>query len=108
MVLLLIEGFVLAKLWRNIIWIKITTVIKIPIKKWYIKIRFKVTHAELQINSAITIPRQGKTAIILVVTVIPQWDIWPRQGKWPRNPSIIVNNHINQPDVMIKKVINLI
>ena len=37
-----------------------------------IKIRFKITHAALQINSAIIIPQQGKTATILIITVIPQ------------------------------------
>ena len=35
------------------IWIKIIKPIKIPIKKWYTKIRFKITHAALQINSVI-------------------------------------------------------
>ena len=54
------------------IWIKIIKPIKIPIKKWYTKIRFKITHAALQINSAIIIPQQGKTATILIITVIPQ------------------------------------
>jgi len=47
--------------------------IKIPIAKWYTKIRFKITHPALQINSAIIIPRQGKTAITLIITIIPQW-----------------------------------
>ena len=42
------------------------------IKKWYTKIRFKITHAALQINSPIIIPQQGKTAKILIITVIPQ------------------------------------
>ena len=61
-----INGLELEKLCRITIWIKIIKPIKIPIKKWYTKIRFKITHAALQINSAIIIPQQGKTATILI------------------------------------------
>ena len=71
-VLLLIKGFELEKLWRNNIWIKIIKAITIPIKKWYIKIRFKIHHAAHRINSAMTLPQQGKTATIFIITVIPQ------------------------------------
>ena len=71
-VLLLIKGFELEKLWGNNIWITIIKAITIPIKKWYIKIRFKIHHAALQINSAMILPQQGKTATIFIITVIPQ------------------------------------
>ena len=56
--------------------------IKIPIKKWYTKIRFKITHAALQINSAIIIPQQGKTATILNILK----DLW-----FYRNPNHSLN-----------------
>ena len=73
----------LEKEWRRNTWRKRTFPIKNPKEKWTTKIRLIITLQEHQINEAITadietISNIQKVERILIITLIPQYDIWPQ------------------------------
>ena len=72
------KGLELEKEWRTKRWRKIKEPIKKPKEKWRTKIRLIITLQEHQINSAIIKPNKGKIERRLIITVIPQYDIWPQ------------------------------
>lgn len=72
------KGLELEKEWRTKRWTKIKDPIKKPKEKWRTKIRLIITLQEHQINSAIIKPNKGKIERRLIITVIPQYDIWPQ------------------------------
>ena len=75
------KGLQLGKGWGGKGWTKRKHPIKKPKGEWTTKIRLIVTLPEHRINSAITgdIDRiANKVEGILIITVIPQYDIWPR------------------------------
>jgi len=66
-------------IWTKIIQTKIIQpIIKLNIK-CNTKILFTITNEEHQIYSPIYIPIKGIIERILIITVIPQYDIWPQQ-----------------------------
>ena len=72
------KGLELENEWRTKRWTKIKHPIKKPKEKWSTKIRLIITLQEHQINSAIIKPNKGKIERRLIITVIPQYDIWPQ------------------------------
>jgi len=60
-------------------WITIKIPIIKPKIKWNTKILFTITKEEHQIYSPIYEPIKGIIERILIITVIPQYDIWPQQ-----------------------------
>ena len=90
------------KEWRKKIWINNRKPIKRPMHTWTRKIRLIITFIEHIRNSTIEEPIKGIIERILINTVIPQYDIWPQQRIYPKNPSINKKIKINQPEIQIK------
>jgi len=77
--LLLFNGLEEEKECSKAIWTKIIQPIIKPKQKWNTKILFTITNEEHQIYSPIYEPIKGIIERILIITVIPQYDIWPQQ-----------------------------
>ena len=72
------KGLELEKEWRTKRWTKIKHPINQPKEKCSTKIRLIITLQEHQINSKIIKPNKGKIERRLIITIIPQYDIWPQ------------------------------
>ena len=77
------KGLELEKEWRTKRWTKIKDPIKKPKEKWRTKIRLIITLQEHQIQKVIIKEIEvwsniQKVERILIITLIPQYDIWPQ------------------------------
>ena len=70
----------------------------IPIKKWDINTRYTVICEEHHNNINKIGPKYGIIDSTFNITVIPQYDIWPRDNIWPKNPSTNDRLNNNNPE----------
>jgi hypothetical protein len=79
-----------------------------PKEKCNTKILFTITIEEHQIYSPMYDPIKGIILTILIITVIPQYDICPQFRIYPKKQSINKHKKITQPDNHIQFNSNLI
>ena len=71
-----------------------------PRVKWRINIRFTIPSELHQTYSPIREPNKGIIVKILIITVIPQYDICPQQTQYPIKEARKVKSRITQPETI--------
>lgn len=94
---------------KDIKWIKMIAVKIKGNRKWMEKNRFNVgllTENPPQIHWTISLPNKGITDTKLVITEVPQKDIWPQGRTYPTNAVIIRSKKIVIPDIHVSFNLN--